>query len=231
CSYCDCHYENLDSVDPNSWNIRDSAQVLQQAQEWLSLGTKDKRKKFATATGIRWTPLNLLPNWDPVKNLILGFMHNWLEGVLEHQLRTLWGIGCDTEKAKALDEAYKELISDEHYTEEDVSESESELDELRLEAEEYASTQSLSDASSEHSTPTPQPDDITSSTVMPIDIDIGEEGDDMDPDYNPLFDNQQSTFRFSEEELSHIRSCIQEMWLPTWVTVLQLIWGCQSMED
>ncbi|KIK52568.1 hypothetical protein GYMLUDRAFT_251161 [Collybiopsis luxurians FD-317 M1] len=219
CSYCDCLYENLDSVNPNSWTIHNSVQVLQQAQEWLSLNTKDKRKKFATATGVRWTPLNHLPYWDPVRNLILGFMHNWLEGILEHQLRTLWGIGRDTEKAKALDEAYKELIANESYTERDLSESESELEELREEAEEYASSQSQSATlSSEQSTPTPQPTPSISPGALPMEIDnADDEDEDLDPDYIPLFDDQKSVFKFSENELSYIHDCIHEVWLPTWV--------------
>jgi len=30
---------------------------------------------------------------DPVMHVLLGLMHNWLEGILAHQLHTLWGIG------------------------------------------------------------------------------------------------------------------------------------------
>jgi hypothetical protein len=35
-----------------------------------------------------------------VKHVILGFMHNWLEGILQHHLRTLWGIGRDKDNAQ-----------------------------------------------------------------------------------------------------------------------------------
>lgn len=147
CSFCDCSYGNLDSIDLSTWSIWDSSKVLQQAQEWLSLNTKVKRKAFSSATGVRWTPLHHLPLWDPVKNLILGFMHNWLEGVLEHQLRTLWGIGHEADKAKAYKEAYNELIADETFTQEDVSESDSELEELQKEAVEWEAAQAQSRSS------------------------------------------------------------------------------------
>ncbi len=39
--------------------------------------------------------LHRLSYWDPVKHVMLGYMHNWLEGVLMQHLRVLWGIGRD----------------------------------------------------------------------------------------------------------------------------------------
>ncbi|KAJ7271789.1 hypothetical protein C8J57DRAFT_1507699 [Mycena rebaudengoi] len=47
-------------------------------------------------------------------------MHNWLEGILEHQLRVLWGIGRHTQQAKAL----AELDADDEdlWTDDDISE-------------------------------------------------------------------------------------------------------------
>ncbi|KZV59036.1 hypothetical protein PENSPDRAFT_672638 [Peniophora sp. CONT] len=43
-----------------------------------------------------------MSTWDPVAHVLLGYMQNWLEGILQHQLRDLWGIGCVTkEKASS----------------------------------------------------------------------------------------------------------------------------------
>ncbi|KAJ7218694.1 hypothetical protein B0H12DRAFT_963261, partial [Mycena haematopus] len=55
--------------------------------------TKGQRVAMERKTGVRFCSLHILPYRDPVKDTILGFMHNWLQGVLEHQLRVLWGIG------------------------------------------------------------------------------------------------------------------------------------------
>ncbi len=62
-------------------------------------------------------------------------MHNWLEGILEHHLRVLWGVGRD----KAHEEKVKERDVDELWSESDISESGSELEELRREVEEFNS--------------------------------------------------------------------------------------------
>ncbi|PLW23895.1 hypothetical protein PCANC_18850 [Puccinia coronata f. sp. avenae] len=40
--------------------------------------------------GTRWSELNRLPYWDPVRNVALGVMHNWYEGVLQHHWRVRW---------------------------------------------------------------------------------------------------------------------------------------------
>ncbi|KAK7007540.1 hypothetical protein R3P38DRAFT_2414788, partial [Favolaschia claudopus] len=69
---------------------RTGATVLKQARKWLKLPTKKEQILEQRKTGVRWCSLHLLPYRDPVNDTILGFMHNWLEGVLEHQLRVLW---------------------------------------------------------------------------------------------------------------------------------------------
>ena len=60
-------------------------------------------------------------------------MHNFLEGILQHQLCSLWGIGHDEDESQKL----KEMDYDEQWTDADLSESADELDELRCEADEY----------------------------------------------------------------------------------------------
>jgi hypothetical protein len=46
-------------------------------------------------------------------------MHNWLEGVLEHQLRVLWGIGRDNQRAKSLAELDQD--DEDLWTDDDIS--------------------------------------------------------------------------------------------------------------
>lgn len=57
-------------------------------------------------------------------------MHNWLEGILQHHLHTLWGIGRDENESQKA----KEMEKDEQWTEEDVSDSASELDNILQDA-------------------------------------------------------------------------------------------------
>ncbi|THU94685.1 hypothetical protein K435DRAFT_899460, partial [Dendrothele bispora CBS 962.96] len=57
-------------------------QVKSDARAWKNAKTKTKRQKLATENGVRWTPLHDLPYWDPVHQVVLGMMHNWLEGIL-----------------------------------------------------------------------------------------------------------------------------------------------------
>nr|GAT43797.1 predicted protein [Mycena chlorophos] len=78
-------------------------------------------------------PLRKLQYRDPVRDIILGFMHNWLEGILEHQLRALWGIGRDTARSKTLAEF--DEADDDEWTDSDISESETERNELKQEAQ------------------------------------------------------------------------------------------------
>ncbi|KAF8221793.1 hypothetical protein L208DRAFT_1023505, partial [Tricholoma matsutake] len=101
-----------------------------QVEAWLHQTTKAGRNALQKTIGVRWTPLHNLPYLDPVKHVVLGFMHNWLEGVLQHQLHALWGIGWDEDESQKV----KEVEKDEQWSEADVSNSADELDDLFPEA-------------------------------------------------------------------------------------------------
>jgi hypothetical protein len=133
CSFCLCTSDQLADLNLAAWQTRQSAQVRAQAEEWLATTTKAGRARLETETGVRWTPLHRLPYWDPVKHVVLGFMHNWIEGVLQHHLRCLWLIGPDEDETQKA----KELDKDEEWSDIDVSDSADELDELFHEAAEH----------------------------------------------------------------------------------------------
>lgn len=92
CSFCTLPSTNIEELDPQQWQLRNGLEVRNQADGWLHATTKSDRNARARSTGVRWTPLHLLPYWDPVRHVVLGYMHNWLEGILQHQLRRLWNI-------------------------------------------------------------------------------------------------------------------------------------------
>ncbi|KAJ3737936.1 hypothetical protein EV360DRAFT_380, partial [Lentinula raphanica] len=178
CSYCNCTYDQIEGLDYRVWVIRDSIEVRQQAEQYRTILSKAGREELATQTGVRWTSLYRLPYYNPVQHLLLGFMHNWLEGVLAHQLRTLWGLGRDEKVGENLAKLDTE---DEQYTDTDISESADELEGLRAESQEYSTRNSTL---SSDSTPTPH------NTPAPMDIEDNnnnaeDEDDPNDFNYNP----------------------------------------------
>ncbi|KAJ7498433.1 hypothetical protein B0H11DRAFT_1714955, partial [Mycena galericulata] len=92
CWFCLLTRDENHRLDHLLWDYRTGQQVRKEAKEWRKLDTILARNDKAKQTGVRWGSLHRFIHWDPVKHTILGFMHNWLEGILEHTLRTLWGI-------------------------------------------------------------------------------------------------------------------------------------------
>jgi hypothetical protein len=208
CWFCNCKAANVESLTFDSWENRSGTVVKEQAQTWLSLTTISARKNQAKETGVRWSSLHRLPYWDPVRHTILGFMHNWLEGVLQHQLRKLWGIGRD-------DEAEKMVVADidaEKYSESDISESADELQQLHQEALEAQSAQPGPPPASppSHGSSTPR-----ATPAASLDFSMDDESDLEDPDYGHT--DTQTSFNFTDTELQAIRHCIQTITIPTWV--------------
>lgn len=212
CSFCDCRLHNIESLETYSWRKRDGDEVKAHARQWKATVQKTKKADLATKNGVRWTPLHDLVYWDPVKHLVLGFMHNTLEGILETQLRDLWGIGRSIQEKTRI-----EVIDEEEFfygTDAEIFEFDSDLEGLFAESQEYASSR-------ESQTPdndTPPVSELSDSdgTVQdnthPIDID-----DDMDSLYDLDYSDMATIFDFTAEQLEAIRDCIRSVELPTYV--------------
>ncbi|KAJ7149895.1 hypothetical protein C8R43DRAFT_887658, partial [Mycena crocata] len=102
CSYCLLTKDQKHRLDYWAWPRRTGSAVLKQARKWFRQPTKGKRIIEERKTGVRGCSLHIFSYRDPVNDTILGFMHNWLQGVLEHQLRVLRGIGRDARRTPAL---------------------------------------------------------------------------------------------------------------------------------
>ncbi|KAJ7061907.1 hypothetical protein B0H15DRAFT_794832 [Mycena belliarum] len=211
CSFCLQTLDQIDDLNYQSWTLRDAATVRAQGQKWRDLPTVKAKEERATETGVRWSPMHNLVNWDPVKHVVLGFMHNTLEGMAEHHLRMLWGIGRQNHAAKDLIEQQKEEL----FTESDASEASQDIQELQNEAdhpEQLAAYMAFRAASS--TTPTPQ------NPQNPGDLFMGNFDDDEgDPDFFPPdFDHDGTgAFNFTDDQLELVRDCIKNVHLPTWV--------------
>jgi len=216
CTFCLCTHAQLEELDPARWILRNGRDVRAEAALWLSTVTKSGRQAQARETGVRWSPLHRLPYWDPVKHVVLGFMHNWLEGVLQHHLRVLWCIGLPEEAKKVA----VELEKDEEWSQADSHESAEELESLQEEANEQANVEAhamrSSPTLSTGSNVTPTQDDPRPNPYAFMDDDNGDDDEmtDSDSDFVPL---DSETFTFSDSELADICDCISNISLPTWV--------------
>ncbi|KAF8905481.1 hypothetical protein CPB84DRAFT_1844888 [Gymnopilus junonius] len=171
--------------------------------------------------GVRWTSLHRLSYWDPVNHTILGFLHNWVEGILKYHLCTLWGIGHDEKQEEKL----KDVDLDEQWTDADISDSGSELDELCQEVAEYDNQAARAmlhmlppDSPSPSSTTLNSLDSSSPTTpTQPLFAHDTDMDDLHDPDFIPPLSLDTPPFNFSEAQLQTIHSCIENITLPTWV--------------
>lgn len=231
CSFCLCTHDEIEHLDLNNWQLRNGIHVRQQANEWLHKTTKVAREALQKESGVRWSPFFHLAYWDPVRHVVLGFMHNWLEGILQHHLRTLWAIGRDQKEAQKV----KNIDDDEIFSESDIFESESELEDLIEENASYARRSESMDTDQTTSLPpishSPSPNrsgTASSGTATPrhqiqenpyphyldsIDSD-SDDNDTVDLDYMPT---DPIPFNFSDAQLTAIHHCIRDITLPTWV--------------
>jgi hypothetical protein len=96
CWFCNCQRDELDRVDIKAWIPRSPLDIRTAAMQWRDAKTKVARKSIFDQTGVRWSSLHRLIYRDPVRHTVLGVMHNWFEGVLQHHARRFWGIGVDS---------------------------------------------------------------------------------------------------------------------------------------
>lgn len=133
CQFCTCISTDMKLYELDPEKARDGLQVREQARTWRAQPSKAARGREEQKNGVRWSAIHVLPYWNPVKHVVLGYMHNWLEGVLEEHQRTFWGIGRDLWRQNIA----KEVDAEERFSDMDIEESGSELDELREEQEAF----------------------------------------------------------------------------------------------
>ncbi len=93
CSFCTLQLCDIEILDSNLWRYRVGVDVISNATAWMKATTKTDRKRIFQKHGVRWCSLHWLSYRDPVLHTMLGVMHNWIEGILQHHARVKWGIG------------------------------------------------------------------------------------------------------------------------------------------
>ncbi|EEB88832.1 hypothetical protein MPER_13152 [Moniliophthora perniciosa FA553] len=234
CSWCKSREDERADLDYMNWDARNAEEVIAQAATWKGCITQADRKHQAQSTGVRWTPLYDLPYWNPVSHLILGFMHNTLEGILQYHLRDLWNVGPrEGGEAESSD-------SEEEFPEDALEELDSELEELTQESRQYEESlqhdgsASSSTTISSHSTVRGRPagpsllqsrsrtpsafsDARTPLSMAPSVVDTPPSGGSDTSHDSTFFDAERQSFSFSKGQLERIRTCIQTVPLPTYI--------------
>lgn len=89
CSYCICTVK--ERPDLRLGGARLDSVVRMQARTYSEANMITKREGLVKKHGVRCSELNRLEYRDTVRHVVLGVMHNCLEGVLQHHWRYQWG--------------------------------------------------------------------------------------------------------------------------------------------
>lgn len=213
CSYCLCTLDEIHRLDVENFEPRRKDTVQKQAKAWRAAPTKKGRKEEFRTCGVRWSPLHDLPYWDPVRHLVLGYMHNTLEGILQNHARSKWGIG--SLKHRRDDEAPGGYDS-ELFALEDES---SGHDDTPQESVRQRSASSTLDYLSSLASVPPESEDDPMDGDDPMDEDESvyqpsDEGSDEE-DPQPLEHALAPKCTFTKPELELIRTCFRDAGMPT----------------
>ncbi|KAJ7159115.1 hypothetical protein C8R43DRAFT_948457 [Mycena crocata] len=214
CSFCLLTKDEQHRLDYWNWPKRIGSVVLKQARKWFQQPTKEKQILEERKTGVR---------------------------ILEHQLRVLWGIGCDARRTKALAELDAE--DEDLWTDDDISEAGGEektrevvADKENFDPNEFAkwrenyiqATQSEEETMEEEDethtprgTPAPDLDDaMDGSTSEATPVPESLPPDEIDVDQDEQFEDVavRGSWKFTAKQMETIHSCIRDVSLPTWVS-------------
>jgi len=187
------------------------------------------REAQASSTGVRWSPLHLLPYWDPVESLVLDYMHNFLEGVLQSQLRIFWAIGITKARVKSFVDYDKELHALEYDIPDDTSEIDDELASLRSDSQAHEEqltasrlrARTISDDSMEIDDFAAPNSSFSSASSLPNDDTStirAESSHPSDRDYIDVDPQPAAEPTFSPAQIEMIQQAISDINLPSWVS-------------
>ncbi|KNZ62488.1 hypothetical protein VP01_1264g4 [Puccinia sorghi] len=86
-----CQVSNTQLVEMKIGHLCNRIATLATSRDWLK-ADQTKCKELVKKSGVWSSTLNQLPYWDPVNNVVLGVMHDWFEGVLQHHFWFFWGL-------------------------------------------------------------------------------------------------------------------------------------------
>ena len=218
CSFCDLQLSQIDVLDPRKWKERVGVDVLAAAVEWKKATIKKEQARLLKKNGARWSSLHRLTYRDPVRHTLLGTMHNWIKGILQHHARVKWGIGA-IPKVPGIADCDAQFI-----TTPALSPSESVNGELEIDAE-MLDNEII--ALEEERQQFHDPAHLELLRLDLNDADIENHGtfckSDSDSDGSSNSENDDedevwtATCIFSSKELLHIQQCLSKAVVPSWL--------------
>ena len=231
CSFCNLSHAEMDCLDPSYWRSRIGADVRQAAIQWQQAQTKVKRNEIFDQHGVRWSALHRLDYRDPVQHTVLGMMHNWDEGILQHQARVKWGIGVTPSRLTNHDHDHGQTSHGNDGTPHITPAAATNLDFIDIDMldEELADLEAESQAHAD--TPSHLKRQHSESSTEPMDGDENDNVEGGDEDFQPDSDSESNgdddeevgdwdavTSVFNSNALSKIHQCIDNAIVPTWIT-------------
>ncbi|KAJ7633441.1 hypothetical protein DFH06DRAFT_1140154 [Mycena polygramma] len=209
-----CKLQRCD-IDKETFEPRRGWEVLRAAKAWLMAQTQAARKAIFAEHGVRSSSFNTLTYRDPVKHTVLGVMHNWIEGILQHHCRLKWGIGSDTPKAGSTKvgplDAESSSDSDVEMMDVDDSTIAAELEDLHQDSFiQNDATASLSRRASFRFIP--ESDDKL--------IEQGEEDeeDEEADDEEGIYESEKPSWKvFDKDDMDFIREGLADIVIPSWI--------------
>lgn len=92
CSYCHLEKDKMTDLNKPSWKRRTNEEHRKAAERWKNADSLEEQDELFQENGVRWTPLLLLPYWNPIECTILDVMHNQFLGNLQRHFRVTWGL-------------------------------------------------------------------------------------------------------------------------------------------
>jgi len=192
------------------------------AEEWRQAQTKVRRKEIFDEHGVRYSSLHKLHYRDQVQHTVLGMMHNWIEGILQHHTRVKWGLGIISAKndSTAEDNTTPAATPTGNELNIDIDMLYDELADLDAESQEHLDTPSHGKRLHSESSLQFSDDEMVDS---PHDEEFQPDSDsDSNSDYaNEEKEEHEAAWRskciFGPEALSKIHECIAGANIPTWI--------------
>ncbi|MBW0507386.1 hypothetical protein O181_047101 [Austropuccinia psidii MF-1] len=85
CSWCDSPKADIQQLQVG--RLQQKQFVKDYSRAFKDLKNEAERTRMMKKSGIRWSELNQLDYWDPMRMIPIGIMNNWFEGILQHHLR------------------------------------------------------------------------------------------------------------------------------------------------
>lgn len=227
CSFCNLQHDNMDCLDPFRWSERLAGDVRAAAEEWRLATTKKQRKEIFDKHGVRWSSLHRLHYRDHVKHTVLGVMHNWIEGILQHHVRVKWGIGIvgglrDTEDTDQPTDTTPQGTPRVTPTESNADWDMLDDELVDLEADSQQHSDTPSHISRQHSASSLELDESMDPQETLSDDEDYVPGPDPDTDSDSEKDDEanaawRSSSIFNSSALAEIQASIRDTVVPTWI--------------